>query len=654
MALTQQKILDAEADLEDLGAIVNGDENTDVVTRTGGTIPSLRKRLAALPFPVSSADLEAAVAPKADSADVAAALADKADAAATAAALDGKVDEATLGSDAGAAAVGFKNAGVGAVSRTADAKLKDAALSPLDFGCVGDGVTDDTANLAKARDAAAAAGKWLDGGGRIYAVTGRFDIKNDNWWRDITLRQKTPGLPGGDCTLYIDTKSNVRLVRVAVDKNGDGTNGGAGANAAFGPNGYMNQSNAISIIDPMNCRFEDLEVYGNDTGTGINFKGLTHTTTVLRPRVHDMLGINSTAADENICGIQFQFCIGCTVYDPRVSNLRMTYNGGATTNNQYTRGIGYSGCENFTVVGAQLNGCSEAHDVSSSFTNSGVVILGGSVSDCYTWGVKFANYAKRCKAIGVEAVRCAMAGFTDSSSFDVQGVNRRDRNLFENCTARDCGDPARFSNAAGFAFLTGTHTYTNGAVARDCVAVDERGPALMKYGFYNEKAASANALASFPGCQSVGHTTAAFQGEHEDRAHVTLNSAAQSIPNNAATEVLWDTDLEDTSDLHSTSSSQGRVVTKIDGIWLITVRVQWAGNATGNRKIAIQKNGGNFPGAIQDTAGQAANHTQTFQYVTPRVPAGTSLGVAVTQTSGAALNIIANSNQSGLLIQRIG
>lgn len=45
MPLTEQKILDAEADLEDIGSIVNGDENTDVPTRYGGLVPTIRKVL---------------------------------------------------------------------------------------------------------------------------------------------------------------------------------------------------------------------------------------------------------------------------------------------------------------------------------------------------------------------------------------------------------------------------------------------------------------------------------------------------------------------------------------------------------------------------------------------------------------------------------
>ena len=43
MAITAQKVADTEADMDALAALVNGDENADVATRLGGTVPSIRK-----------------------------------------------------------------------------------------------------------------------------------------------------------------------------------------------------------------------------------------------------------------------------------------------------------------------------------------------------------------------------------------------------------------------------------------------------------------------------------------------------------------------------------------------------------------------------------------------------------------------------------
>lgn len=76
--------------------------------------------------------------------------------------------QSSLASSSGSSLVGFLQAGTGAVTRTVQDKLRDV-VSVKDFGAVGDGVADDTAEIQAALDAVYAAG-----GGTLYFPAGEY------------------------------------------------------------------------------------------------------------------------------------------------------------------------------------------------------------------------------------------------------------------------------------------------------------------------------------------------------------------------------------------------------------------------------------------------------------------------------------------------
>jgi hypothetical protein len=71
--------------------------------------------------------------------------------------------------------VQFQPAGTGAVPRTAQDKMRES-VSVLDFGAVGDGVADDTAELTAAKTYADANGLFLDFGNGNFVVTGTLEM----------------------------------------------------------------------------------------------------------------------------------------------------------------------------------------------------------------------------------------------------------------------------------------------------------------------------------------------------------------------------------------------------------------------------------------------------------------------------------------------
>jgi hypothetical protein len=80
-----------------------------------------------------------------------------------------KADLTQLSASYGSSLVGFLQSGTGAASRTVQAKMRES-VSVLDFGAVGNGVTDDTAAIQAAINAAAGKSLFLPPGAYKYSA----------------------------------------------------------------------------------------------------------------------------------------------------------------------------------------------------------------------------------------------------------------------------------------------------------------------------------------------------------------------------------------------------------------------------------------------------------------------------------------------------
>lgn len=119
-----------------------------------------------------------------------------------------------------------------------------------------------------------------------------------------------------------------------------------------------------------------------------------------------------------------------------------------------------------------------------------------------------------------------------------------------------------------------------------------------------------------------------------------IGSAAQSISNNTFTAVLWTADTYDTDSIHDTSSNTDRFTIPAGkgGKWAISASVLFAGSSSGERRIAIYKNGASATTDQringQGTGGLTASVNSVFNLV-----ATDYLSVYVYQDSGGSLNI---------------
>jgi len=123
-------------------------------------------------------------------------------------------------------------------------------------------------------------------------------------------------------------------------------------------------------------------------------------------------------------------------------------------------------------------------------------------------------------------------------------------------------------------------------------------------------------------------------------AKAKRNGTSQSIANGTFTAVLFNAEDYDTDSIHDISTNTDRftVPTGKGGKWAISASVLFTGSATGERRIAIYKNGSsaNTDNRLsgQGTAGQTMAVDSVFNLV-----ATDYLSVYVYQDSGGSLNI---------------
>jgi hypothetical protein len=381
-------------------------------------------------------------------------------------------------------------------------------VTPLDYGATGDGEADDTDAVTEALGDAAYWGKWLDGCGGTFGVSGSIHIPDNGRIRKLPAKQLAPTTPNCRTLCKITGVGNIVLEDVTVDR---------GAQTAVGA---PNDCAGIWLGVQTNIRLRRVGITGNGPGNGLVVAQCDGVVSIDDLHVRDM--VFSAASDpeaEQLFAVRIIGAKDLELRSPRIENITSVIGGVARA--FQTTGIAIDG-DDWSIVGGSTRNCGQAIDGSGDGGNRGFLILAHRAIDIDSWGFKTGNDCHEGVISACLADRCGLGGFVAFGSNSSTGAINADL-VYQACIARSTGANSNWAgaNTAGFSVLRGDHStdWPADILYQACMAVDRQATPTMKFGFRNELEPKAGHRSTVraPNCTVVGATGTDFTGHFGDR-----------------------------------------------------------------------------------------------------------------------------------------
>lgn len=546
-----------------------------------------------------------------------------------------------------------------------------SVVSPIAYGAVGNGTTDDRAAFLLALES----GKIVDGGGLTYAISGTMQPSSFVGLRNANFLQLSP-TTASVATLWIYNLSNW-FIDNCLFNMGSTQNTGASDDSS---KSALRVTNADGSYN-QNFRITNVTVTGNGSGSRIQVRQ-SKRFVIENCLVRDCIAaFTPDPTDDIINGFDISDCANFTVANCNVNDLRAVLASVSTI--RYTRGFLFTEIRDCTIVGCNSTNNDQCYDFSGAVIsgttpayyegNRRFTISGCTANNGNTYGFKFANVTHDGLVSGCIANNSGSIGFVISApsaasttltyaTGNIDVVGCKVVNVLNNGGAGP-GVSQGFRVMAGSSVL-GTapntfDTYPRGVRFRSCEVIDNQTVATTLLGFGTDVTKiqptttgyNTNIASTAVSCSVGPGVTTGFSSIGPSLCYVT-GTAVQSIPNAANTVLLWSFNSIDNQGLHSTTTDTDKIYIKEAGIYRISAQFTFAANATGVRQARILKNGSALNRTTVTVPVSSASITSTMHsaIVNSAVP-GDYFSVDVYQNSGGALDH--QNNEANFIVQKV-
>lgn len=340
--------------------------------------------------------------------------------------------------------------------------------------------------------------------------------------------------------------------------------------------------------------------------------------------------------------------------------MRVDWTGKPANGRQWSRCIVVGGGSSYGVIGHNMvEGVEQGIDITGGDGPQGTVVIGNTLRNIGTWGIKAANSGRRILVAANMVTNVGYAGIVISGAVTDLTLRTADCVVDGNIVI----DPGFMAPGVASTWTSGQAcgvlvqenstidvTYPRGVQVQNCYVTAPGG--RMDHGYRNTVTTAIGGTAEanwLQNCVSEHHLVAVQTGFGFPNAIIRGNAGTEVFPASTWSEMSLDTTTYDPAQMHDVSDDKN-IRVKQPGFYIAHVVVTWPTDTTGLRKVRLLKNGGTITLAEHVMAPVAGEPTiQQWMFPVGNLAVNEAIRMQIWHSASASLTVTRTSCHLALM-----